>query len=184
MTATIHESPVQVKQAPAAIAVSGLVDLADGHAFVRTAGYGPGPDDIYVSAAQIRQYGLRKGDLIEGTARSQPGGTARGKFRPLLAVVAVNGRPPGLPRPHFDDLTPLYPDERLRLEDGDPTATARIIDLLAPIGKGQRGLIVAPPKAGKTMVLRAIATAIANSHPETRDTASNPEFLRQIQRSP
>ncbi|MGH3163650.1 MAG: transcription termination factor Rho, partial [Streptosporangiaceae bacterium] len=166
MTATIHEPPVQVKQAPAAIAVSGLVDLADGHAFVRIAGYRRGPDDIYISAAQIRQYGLRKGDLIEGTARPQPTGTARGKFRPLLAVVTVNGGPPGLPRPHFDDLTPLYPDERLRLEDGDPSATARIIDLLAPIGKGQRGLIVAPPKAGKTMVLRAIATAIANSHPE------------------
>src|SRR5205823_6109177 len=121
---------------------------------------------IYVSAAQIRQYGLRKGDLIEGTARPQPNGTARGKFRPLLAVDTVNGRPPGLPRPHFDDLTPLYPDQRLRLEDGDPSATARIIDLIAPIGKGQRGLIVAPPKAGKTMVLQAIATAIANSHPE------------------
>ena len=166
MTATIHEPPVQVKQAPAAIAVSGLVDLADGHAFVRTAGYRRGPDDIYVSAAQIRQYGLRKGDLIEGTVRPQPSGTARGKYRPLLAVDTVNGRPPGLPRPHFDDLTPLYPDQRLRLEDGDPSATARIIDLLAPIGKGQRGLIVSPPKAGKTMVLQAIATSIANSHPE------------------
>jgi transcription termination factor Rho len=78
----------------------------------------------------------------------------------------VNGMPPGLARPHFDELTPLYPDERLRLEDGNPSATARIIDLLAPIGKGQRGLIVSPPKAGKTMVLQAIATAIATSHPE------------------
>src|ERR1700751_4510727 len=147
MTATIHESPAQVKQAPAAIAVSGLVDLADGHAFVRISGYRRGPDDIYVSAAQIRQYGLRKGDLIEGTARPQPNGTARGKFRPLLAVATVNGKSPGLPRPHFDDLTPLYPDERLRLEDGNPSATARIIDLLAPLGKGQRGLLVAPPRS-------------------------------------
>ena len=75
--------------------MSGLVDLADSHAFVRTSGYRRGPDDIYISAAQIRQYGLRKGDLIEGTARSQPSGTARGKFRPLLAVATVNGRPPG-----------------------------------------------------------------------------------------
>ena len=179
--------PAQVKQAPAAIAVSGLVDLADGHAFVRTSGYRRGPDDIYVSAAQIRQYGLRKGDLIEGTARPQPNGTARGKFRPLLAVVTVNGRPPGLPRPHFDDLTPLYPDERLRLEDGDPSATARIIDLLAPIGKGQRGLIVAPPKAGKTMVLQAIATAIANSHPEVTLmlvlVGERPEEVTDLRRS-
>jgi transcription termination factor Rho len=172
MTATITHSPPQVKQAQAAaIAVSGLVDLADGHAFVRTSGYRRGPDDVYVSAAQIRQYGLRQGDLIEGTARPQANGpqhnnTGRGKFRPLLAVDTVNSRPPGLPRPHFDDLTPLYPDQRLRLEDGDPSATARIIDLIAPIGKGQRGLIVSPPKAGKTMVLQAIATAIANSHPE------------------
>jgi len=168
MTAATQESPAraQVKQAQAAIPVAGLVDLADGHAFVRTSGYRRGPDDIYVSAAQIRQYGLRKGDLIEGTARPQANSTARGKFRPLLAVDTVNGRPPGLARPHFDDLTPLYPDQRLRLEDGDPSATARIIDLLAPIGKGQRGLIVSPPKAGKTMVLQAIAAAIANSHPE------------------
>ena len=187
MTATIHESPAQVKQAPAAIAVSGLVDLADGHAFVRISGYRRGPDDIYVSAAQIRQYGLRKGDLIEGTARPQPNGTARGKFRPLLAVATVNGRPPGLPRPHFDDLTPLYPDERLRLEDGNPSATARIIDLLAPIGKGQRGLIVAPPKAGKTMVLQAIATAIANSHPEVTLmlvlVGERPEEVTDLRRS-
>jgi transcription termination factor Rho len=167
MTATT-ESParVQVKQAQVAVPVAGLVDLADGHAFVRTTGYRRGPDDVYVSAAQIRQYGLRTGDLIEGTARPQPSGTARGKFRPLLQVDTVNGMPPGLARPHFDELTPLYPDERLRLEDGNPSATARIIDLLAPIGKGQRGLIVSPPKAGKTMVLQAIATAIANSHPE------------------
>jgi transcription termination factor Rho len=164
MTALTQESPgrAQVKQAQAAIPVAGLVDLADGHAFVRVSGYRRGPDDIYVSAAQIRQYGLRNGDLIEGTARPQPGGTARGKFRPLLQADTVNGMPPGLTRPHFDELTPLYPDERLRLEDGDPSATARIIDLLAPIGKGQRGLIVSPPKAGKTMVLQTIA----NSHPE------------------
>jgi len=108
MTATITHSPPQVKQAQAAaIAISGLVDLADGHAFVRTSGYRRGPEDIYVSAAQIRQYGLRKGDLIEGTARPQANTTARGKFRPLLAVDTVNSRPPGLPRPHFDDLTPL-----------------------------------------------------------------------------
>ena len=115
MTITTQESPVQAKQAQAAIPVAGLVDLADSHAFVRTAGYRRGPDDIYVSAAQVRQYGLRKGDLIEGTARPQPNGTARGKFRPLLRADTVNGMPPGQPRPHFDDLTPLYPDERLRL---------------------------------------------------------------------
>jgi transcription termination factor Rho len=165
MTATIQEKNIQEKTIPpeqAAVPVSGLVEMADGHAFVRISGYRRGPDDVYVSAGQIRQYGLRKGDLIEGAARSQ----ARGKFRPLARVDTVNGRPPGQDRPHFDDLTPLYPNERLRLEDGNPSATARIIDLVAPIGKGQRGLIVSPPKAGKTMILQAIAAAIANSHPE------------------
>jgi transcription termination factor Rho len=163
MTATIQEKTIPPQAEPAAtVPVSGILEMADGHALVRTSGYRRGPDDVYVSAGQIRQYGLRKGDLIEGTARPQ----ARGKLRPLAQVGAVNGRPPGQARPHFDDLTPLYPDQRLRLEDGNPSATARIIDLIAPIGKGQRGLIVAPPKAGKTMVLQAIAAAIANSHPE------------------
>src|SRR5262245_40835468 len=161
MTATIKEKSIPAKAPAAAVPVSGLVDLADGHAFIRTSGYRRSPDDVYVSAGQIRQYGLRKGDLIEGAA--QP--TGRGKYRPLARIDTINGSPPG-PRPDFEDLTPLYPDQRLRLEDGDSSATARIIDLVAPIGKGQRGLIVSPPKAGKTMVLQAIATAVANSHPE------------------
>jgi transcription termination factor Rho len=199
MTATIQETaaPPQVKQAPAAIAVSGIVDIADGHAFVRTSGYRRGPADVYVSAGQIRQYGLRKGDHIEGTARPNgtspngtgPNGTGRGKFNPLARVDTVNGMSPELARarPHFDDLTPLYPQERLRLEDGDASATARLIDLVAPIGKGQRGLIVSPPKAGKTLVLQAIATAIANSHPEVELmmvlVGERPEEVTDLRRS-
>jgi transcription termination factor Rho len=199
MTATIQETaaPPQVKQAPAAIAVSGIVDIADGHAFVRTSGYRRGPADVYVSAGQIRQYGLRKGDHIEGAARPNgtgsngtgSNGTGRGKFNPLVRVDTVNGMSPELARarPHFDDLTPLYPQERLRLEDGDASATARIIDLVAPIGKGQRGLIVSPPKAGKTLVLQAIATAIANSHPEVELmvvlVGERPEEVTDLRRS-
>ena len=199
MTATTQESaiPAQVKQAVSAISVSGIVDVADGHAFVRTSGYRRGPDDVYVSAGQIGQYGLRKGDRIEGTARpdgARTNGTrtneaGRGKFRPLLRVDTVNGLPPELARarPRFDDLTPLYPQQRLRLEDGDPSATARIIDLVAPIGKGQRGLIVSPPKAGKTMVLQAIAAAIANSHPEVELmvvlVGERPEEVTDLRRS-
>jgi transcription termination factor Rho len=199
MTATIQETaaPPQVKQAPAAIAVSGIVDIADGHAFVRTSGYRRGPADVYVSAGQIRQYGLRKGDHIEGAARPNgtvsngtgSNGTERGKFNPLVRVDTVNGMSPELARarPHFDDLTPLYPQERLRLEDGDASATARIIDLVAPIGKGQRGLIVSPPKAGKTLVLQAIATAIANSHPEVELmvvlVGERPEEVTDLRRS-
>ena len=156
--------------------MSGIVDIAGGQAFVRTSGYRRSPADVSASAGQIRQYGLRKGDKIEGAARSEgartngtrTNGTGRGQLNQLVRVDTVNGMPPEFAqgRPNFDDLTPLYPQERLRLEDGDPSATARIIDLVAPIGKGQRGLIVSPPKAGKTMVLQAIANAIANSHPE------------------
>jgi transcription termination factor Rho len=182
--------------------VSGIVDIAEGHAFVRTSGYRRGPADVYVSAGQIRQYGLRKGDHIEGAARPNgagtngtgtngtgPNGTGRGKFNPLVRVDTVNGMSPELARarPHFDDLTPLYPQERLRLEDGDASATARIIDLVAPIGKGQRGLIVSPPKAGKTLVLQAIATAIANSHPEVELmvvlVGERPEEVTDLRRS-
>jgi transcription termination factor Rho len=189
MTATLQKS-VPPEEATAA-AVSGLVELADGHAFVRTSGYRRGPGDVYVSAAQIRQYGLRTGDWVLGTARPgsahESGGKGRGKYRPLARVDTVNGQPPGLPRPHFDELTPVYPDERLRLEDGSPSATARIIDLVAPIGKGQRGLIVAPPKAGKTMVLQAIATAIADSHPEVTLmvvlVGERPEEVTELRRS-
>jgi transcription termination factor Rho len=200
MTATIQEPAVapQVKQARAEIPVSGIVDIADGHAFLRTSGYRRGPADVYVSAGQIRQYGLRKGDQIEGAARPDgigrpngtgPNGTGRGKFNPLVRVDTVNEMSPELARarPHFDDLTPLYPQQRLRLEDGDASATARIIDLVAPIGKGQRGLIVSPPKAGKTLVLQAIATAIANSHPEVELmvvlVGERPEEVTDLRRS-
>jgi transcription termination factor Rho len=182
MTATIKEKSIPAMAPAAAVPVSGLVDLADGHAFIRTSGYRRSPDDVYVSAGQIRQYGLRKGDLIEGAA--QP--TGRGKYRPLARIDTINGSPPG-PRPDFEDLTPLYPDQRLRLEDGDSSATARIIDLVAPIGKGQRGLIVSPPKAGKTMVLQAIATAVANSHPEVTLmvvlVGERPEEVTDLRRS-
>jgi transcription termination factor Rho len=188
MTATLQEShpPARVSGAPATVPVSGIADIGDGSAFVRASGYRPGPADVYVSAGQVRQYGLRKGDLVQGTARAA---ASRGKFRPLAGVESVNGMPPELAktRPHFDDLIPLYPRQRLRLEDGDTSDTARIIDLVAPIGKGQRGLIVAPPKAGKTMVLQAIAAAIASSHPEAQLmvvlVGERPEEVTDLRRS-
>jgi transcription termination factor Rho len=186
MTATIKESTAPAKQTPASVPVSGIVEPSDGHAFVRTQGYRRGPDDVYVSAAQIRQFGLRPGDLISGSARP---GSRNGKYRPLAGVDTVNGMPPELAihRPHFDELTPLYPTERLRLEDGDASDTARIIDLVAPIGKGQRGLIVSAPKAGKTMILQAIAASIANSHPEAHLmvvlVGERPEEVTDLRRS-
>jgi transcription termination factor Rho len=188
MTTTMHEAAAARRsgQAPVGVPVSGIVDTVDGHAMVHTSGYRSGPADVYVSAGQIRQYGLRKGDLIEGTARPA---ADRGKFRPLASVESVNGMPGELARdrPVFDELTPLYPQQRLRLEEGDASDTARIIDLVAPIGKGQRGLIVAPPKAGKTMVLQAIAAAIANSHPEVQLlvvlVGERPEEVTDLRRS-
>ena len=192
MTTTIQESaaPAQAVQSAASVPVSGIVDpdpKTDGHALVRVSGYRPSPADVYVSAGQIKQYGLRKGDRIDGTARPSAGG--RAKYRPLATVDTINGMPPELARarPRFDDLTPLYPDQRLRLEDGDPSDTARIIDLVAPIGKGQRGLIVSPPKAGKTMVLQAIAASIAASHPEVQLmvvlVGERPEEVTDLRRS-
>jgi transcription termination factor Rho len=198
MTATMQETqetlvPPQIP--PEATAVSGIADIADGHGFVRASGYRRGPADVYVSGAQIRQYGLRTGDLIEGSARQADARHAaraqRGKTGTpaLIRVDSVNGRAPDAARdrPRFDDLTPLFPAERLRLEDGGTSSTARIIDLVAPIGKGQRGLIVSPPKAGKTMVLQAIAAAIAHSHPEVHLmmvlVGERPEEVTHMRRS-
>ena len=148
-----------------ATTISGVVDLGDSRGFLRTAGYRRSAGDIPISPAQVRQYGLRAGDQIEGTAGRRP---AKGQARTLLTVESVNGLPAAdaSRRPDFDTLTPVYPNQRFRLEDGDPSPAARIIDLVSPIGKGQRGLIVAPPKAGKTTVLKTIAHAIATAHPE------------------
>jgi transcription termination factor Rho len=169
MTAIAEETTRKEPQTTA-VAISGVVDLGDGRGFVRTAGFRRSAADIPLSAAQVRQFGLRPGDLIEGTAGRRQGAASQGKKpdRALLTVDSVNGLPAasaGLRR-HFDDLTPVYPNQRYRLEDGDPSPAARIIDLVSPIGKGQRGLIVAPPKAGKTTVLKTIAHAIAVAYPE------------------
>jgi transcription termination factor Rho len=182
----------------APIPVSGILDVGDSHGFVRTSGYRQGPDDIYLPFSQVRQYGLRKGDHVEGAARPprQEGdgrparqGKAREKFSVLVRLDTVNGMEPGQARvrPDFDKLTPLYPQERLRLESGSASPTARIIDLVSPIGKGQRGLIVSAPKAGKTMVLQAIATAIAANHPEVHLmvvlVGERPEEVTDLRRS-
>jgi len=189
MTAIKHENaaPPRAIEPAASVPVAGLIDSGDGHALVRVSGYRPSPADVYVSAGQLKQYGLRKGDRIDGTARPSAGG--RAKYRPLVSVDTVNGLAPELARarPHFDDLTPLYPQQRLRLEDGNPSDTARIIDLVAPIGKGQRGLIVSAPKAGKTMILQAIAASIATSHPEVQLmvvlVGERPEEVTDLRRS-
>ena len=150
------------------IEISGHLDLRDdGYGFLRIRGFQPSKEDAYVSVKQVRQFGLRKGDFLAGGCRPA---TRNEKNPALLHIESVNGNPPeaGKQRPKFEDLTPLFPDEKLRLErDDDPAnMTCRIIDLLSPIGKGQRGLIVSPPKAGKTTIMKEIARSIELNNPE------------------
>ena len=148
--------------------VTGYLDLRDeGYGFLRTTGMLPGPSDVYVSISQVRRFALRPGDFLEGGARPAGGNE---KYPALLRIDTVSALTPdeARARPRFEDLTPLFPDQKLRLEvPGDPAnMTARIVDLVAPIGKGQRGLIVSPPKAGTTMVLKQIAHSIEANNPE------------------
>ncbi len=150
------------------IPIAGILDLLENYAFVRTTGYLAGPNDVYVSLSQVRKHGLRKGDVIEGAVRQPRDGERREKFNALVRLDKVNGLDPeqSLHRPEFSKLIPLYPQQRLRLESDPANMVTRIIDLICPIGKGQRGLIVSPPTAGKTMRLQAIATAITKNNPE------------------
>ncbi len=148
--------------------VSGIVDVLDTYAFVRTSGYLPGPSDAYVSMAMVRKHGLRKGDALTGAIRQPREGERKEKFSPLVRVDTINGRDPEQmqTRPEFSKLTPLYPSERLKMETDQLGMTGRIIDMISPIGKGQRGLIVSPPKAGKTMIMQSIANSITRNNPE------------------
>ncbi|ALO66399.1 transcription termination factor Rho [Arthrobacter alpinus] len=155
--------------------VAGILDILENYAFVRTSGYLPGSNDVYVSLSQVKKYNLRKGDAVVGAIRAPREGedlsnaqTARQKFNALVRVTSVNGKNPDelKNRVEFAKLVPLYPSERLRLETDPKKIGPRVIDLVAPIGKGQRGLIVSPPKAGKTLILQAIANAITINNPE------------------
>ena len=185
--------------------VAGILDVSDHqHAYLRTSGYLSGPKDVYVSAHQIKDNGLRPGDAITGWVReggetSHPGGQSRGnrrqnragrqKYNPLVSVETINGMEPerARRRPEFTKLTPLYPQEQLRLETTPKAMTPRVIDLVAPIGKGQRGLIVSPPKAGKTIVLQQIANAISVNNPEAHLMVvlvdERPEEVTDMQRT-
>ncbi|MEO7587641.1 MAG: transcription termination factor Rho [Arachnia sp.] len=162
------ENDPQVSEDDVLASVSGIVDILDNYAFVRTTGYLPGNNDAYLPIATVRKYGLRRGDVIAGAIRTQKEGERKEKFNPMVRVDSVNGDDPekARNRPEFSKLTPLYPQTRLKLETPGPQLAGRLIDLVSPIGKGQRGLIVSPPKAGKTMIMQAIANAIAANNPE------------------
>jgi transcription termination factor Rho len=178
----IHEDDILVP-------VAGILDVLDNYAFVRTSGYLPGSNDVYVSLAQVRKNGMRKGDAVTGAIRQPREGERKEKFSALVRLDTVNGTAPekARERVEFGKLTPLYPQERLRLEGDPANLTARVIDIVAPIGKGQRGLIVSPPKAGKTMVLQAIANAISENNPECHLMVvlvdERPEEVTDMQRS-
>ncbi|WP_059017521.1 transcription termination factor Rho [Mycobacterium sp. M26] len=172
--------------------VAGILDVLDNYAFVRTSGYLAGPNDVYVSMNMVRKNGLRRGDAVTGAVRVPKDGeqnNQRQKFNPLVRLDSVNGGPveAAKNRPEFGKLTPLYPNQRLRLETTTEKLTTRVIDLIMPIGKGQRALIVSPPKAGKTTIMQDIANAITKNNPECHLMVvlvdERPEEVTDMQRS-
>ncbi len=173
------------------VPVAGILDVLDNYAFVRTSGYLPGPNDVYVSLSQVKKYSLRKGDAVVGAIRQprENGDQSRQKFNAIVRIDSINGltQEQAAARVEFGKLTPLYPQTRLRLETEPNKLSTRIIDLVAPIGKGQRGLIVSPPKAGKTLVLQAIANSIAKNNPEVHLMVvlvdERPEEVTDMQRT-
>jgi transcription termination factor Rho len=181
----------QVSEDEVLIPVAGIIDVLENYAFVRTSGYLSGPNDVYVAMSQVKKHGLRRGDAITGAVRAARGDNdgRRDKYNPLVRLDTVNGMEldEARRRPEFYKLTPLYPQDRLRLETEPNVLTTRVIDLVMPIGKGQRALIVSPPKAGKTMVLQAIANAITTNNPECHLMVvlvdERPEEVTDMQRS-
>ncbi len=157
---------IDIEQLDSGISAEGILEvLPDGYGFIRSANYLPGENDVYVSPSQIRRFGLKTGDIISGNTRIK---TQQEKFSALLYVTKINGIHPieASKRSNFEDMTPIFPDERLRLENGKSSVAMRIVDLLSPIGKGQRGMIVSPPKAGKTTLLKQVAQAVLKNNPE------------------
>jgi transcription termination factor Rho len=163
-----NEPDTQILEDDGLVPAAGILDVLDSYAFVRTSGYLPGPDDVYVSLSMVRKYGLRRGDAVTGQVRQPREGDRKEKFNPLVRLDTINGADPEAAkhRVDFQKLTPLYAAERLRLETESSNLIGRVIDIAAPIGKGQRGLIVSPSKAGKTMIMQSIANSITTNNPE------------------
>jgi transcription termination factor Rho len=184
-----NEADPVISEDDVLIPVGGILDILDNYGFIRTSGYLTGPSDVYVSLSQVRKYGLRRGDAVTGAVRQQREGERKDKYNALVRLDSVNGLDPSEAhkRPDFTKLTPLYPQDRLRLETEPGILTTRVIDLVMPIGKGQRALIVSPPKAGKTMVMQAIANAITTNNPEVHLMVvlvdERPEEVTDMQRS-
>ncbi len=186
---------IEVTEDDVLLPVAGILDVLDSYAFVRTSGYLPGPNDVYVSLGQVKRAGLRRGDAVTGVVRAPregelpPQANRSSKFNALVRLDTVNGMTPeqSRNRPDFAKLTPLYPQERLRLETEPGKLSSRVIDIVAPIGKGQRGLIVSPPKAGKTLIMQQIANAITTNNPEVHLMVvlvdERPEEVTDFQRS-
>ena len=180
---------LEVSEDDVLLPVAGIIDILDNYAFVRTSGYLPGPNDVYVSMGLVKRFSLRKGDAVTGQVKQPREGDRPQKFNPLVRIESINGLEPdeSTKRVDFGKLTPLYPQDRLRLETVPNNLVTRVIDLVAPIGKGQRGLIVSPPKAGKTMILQNIANAIAENNPEVHLMVvlvdERPEEVTDMQRS-
>ncbi|MDF2045194.1 transcription termination factor Rho [Microbacterium sp. Kw_RZR3] len=189
--ATGDEFDSEIGEDDVLVPIAGILDVLDNYAFVRTTGYLPGPSDVYVSLGQVKKYNLRKGDAVVGSIKQprENEQSSRQKYNALVKVDSINGLSvdDAAARVDFGKLTPLYPQERLRLETAPEKLTQRIIDLVAPVGKGQRGLIVAPPKAGKTIVLQQIANAIAHNNPEVHLMVvlvdERPEEVTDMQRT-
>jgi transcription termination factor Rho len=184
------EADTEVREDDVLLPVAGIVDVLDNYAFVRTSGYLAGQNDVYVSLSMVRKYALRRGDAVTGVVRQpREGESQRQKFNPLVRVETVNGLDPeeAKKRPEFTKLTPLYPNDRLRLETEPAKLTTRAIDLIMPVGKGQRALITSPPKAGKTTILQDVANAITRNNPECYLMVvlvdERPEEVTDMQRS-
>jgi transcription termination factor Rho len=185
------EAEPEISEDDVLVPVAGILDVLENYAFLRTSGYLPGANDVYVSLGQVKKYFMRKGDAIVGSIRQPREGDSnqRQKFNALVKIESINGQTleEAAARVEFSKLTPLYPDTRLRLETDSKKLSTRIIDLVAPIGKGQRGLIVSPPKAGKTLVLQAIANAISTNNPEVHLMVvlvdERPEEVTDMQRT-
>ncbi|HEX8488606.1 MAG TPA: transcription termination factor Rho, partial [Propionibacteriaceae bacterium] len=184
-----YEADPVVNDDDVLVSTSGILDVMDNYAFVRTSGYLPGSDDAYVSLSMVKKLGLRKGDVVTGIVKAPLEGDRKEKFNPLVRIETINGDDPekAKNRPEFGKLVPLFPQERLRLETTQNILSTRLIDIVSPVGKGQRGLIVSPPKAGKTLILQALANAITTNNPEVHLMVvlvdERPEEVTDMQRT-